>query len=515
MLTDDYKVNRPQTVLLPFITKGENMDDDNKPLIGDIAEEVPQETADETPAESGGSVKKHSGFSSKLGFVLAAAGSAVGLGNLWRFPYLAAKYGGGIFLLCYIALAVTIGFTLLVLEIAIGRKTGKSVIGAFTSLNKKFKWFGFMCLFVPVIIVPYYSVIGGWVVRYFFAFVGGSDQLLGANADVAMSGEFFNAFISNPWQPILFFLIFAAATVLIVVFGVQKGIERISKILMPLLAIIAVFLMIYVMCQPGALEGVKKFFVPDFSEFSFATLLAALGQLFYSMSLAMCIMITYGSYMKKSASITKSARQISICDTCFAIVSALIIIPSIYALTANPGDVMQSSGPSLMFVQLPAVFHTLPGGRVIGAIFFLLVFFAALTSSISLVEAIVSVLRENLHWSRLKSCLVVFAFIIVVGSLSSLGFGPLSVISIAGMTILDILDYVSNSILMPVVAIITCLLTGHFMDTHTLLDEIGFRKGGGYRKYFLIMVRYIAPICMLAILVCNVLQFIFPAIFKF
>ncbi len=488
------------------------MTDEDKPLIGDIAEEAPAES--ETAEGDGTEVKKHKGFSSKLGFVLAAAGSAVGLGNLWRFPYLAAKYGGGIFLLCYIALAVTVGFTLLVLEIAIGRKTGKSVIGAFTALNKKFKWFGFLCLIVPVIIVPYYSVIGGWVLRYIIAFFAGSDQLLGGSATVGTSEAFFGAFISNPWQPLLFFLLFAIATVLVVVFGVQKGIERISKILMPLLAVIAIFLMIYVMCQPGALEGVKKLFVPDFSEFSFATLLAALGQLFYSMSLAMGIMITYGSYMKKKASITGSARQISICDTCFAIVSALIIIPSIFAFSNNSGEVMKESGPSLMFVQLPAVFNALPGGRVIGSIFFILVFFAALTSSISLVETIVSVLRENLKWSRLKACVIVFGFIIVVGSLSSLGYGPLSFIHIGSGSdqymILDMFDYLSNSILMPVVAIITCLLTGHFMDTHTLLDEIGMRKGGGYRKYFLIMVRYIAPICMLAILVCNILKFIFP-----
>ena len=489
------------------------MADEDKPLIGDIAEEAPAES--DTVEESGTEeVKKHKGFSSKLGFVLAAAGSAVGLGNLWRFPYLAAKYGGGIFLLCYIALAVTVGFTLLVIEIAIGRKTGKSVIGAFASLNKKFKWFGFVCLVVPVIIVPYYCVIGGWVVRYIAAFFSGSGQLLGESATAETSGEFFNAFISNPWQPLVFFLIFAAATVLVVIFGVQKGIERISKILMPLLAVIAVFLMIYVMCQPGALAGVKKLFIPDFSEFSFATLLAALGQLFYSMSLAMGIMITYGSYMKKKASITGAARQISICDTCFAIVAALIIIPSIFALSGNSEEVMKSSGPSLMFVQLPAVFQALPGGRIIGAVFFILVFFAALTSSISLVETIVSVLRENLQWSRRKACIIVFGFILAVGALSSLGFGPLSFIHIGSgddqMTILDMFDYFSNSILMPIVAIITCLLVGHFMDTHTLLDEIGLRKGGGYRKYFLVMLRYIAPLCMLAILICNVLKFFFP-----
>ncbi len=196
----------------------------------------------------------HKGFSSKIGFVLAAAGSAVGLGNLWRFPYLAAKYGGGIFLLCYIALAVTFGFCLLVLEIALGRKSGKGVIGAFAALNKKFKWFGFICLAVPIIIVPYYGVIGGWVTRYIVGFVAGDPLLVGESATVETSATFFSAFTANPWQPLVFFLIFAALTILVVVFGVQKGIERISKILMPILAVIAVFLMIYVLCQPGAIE---------------------------------------------------------------------------------------------------------------------------------------------------------------------------------------------------------------------------------------------------------------------
>ena len=478
------------------------MKEDQTPLIGDFAEDVaPVSEADNEEEQSEG--KKHTGFSSKIGFVLAAAGSAVGLGNLWRFPYLAAKYGGGIFLLCYIVLAVTFGFCLLVLEIAIGRKTGKGVIGAFASLNKKFKWFGFICLAVPIIIVPYYSVIGGWVVRYIVAYLEGNSLLLGSGATVETSGEFFGLFTANAWQPIVFFLIFAALTVLVVIFGVQKGIERISKILMPLLAALALFLMIYVLCQPGAAEGVKKLFVPDFKDFGYDTLLAALGQLFYSMSLAMCIMITYGSYMKKSASISKSARQISICDTCFAIVAALIIIPSIFAFSADPETAAAQSGPSLMFIQLPAVFNKIPGGRWIGAIFFILVFFAALTSSISLVEAIVAVLRENCHLKRWVACLIVLGIMLVLGSLSSLGFGPLNMIKIGDKDILTIFDYLSNSILMPLVAIGTCIIAGFFVDTNSIMDEIGMKKNG-YRMYFKIMIRYIAPVCMAAILISGI-----------
>ena len=479
------------------------MREEETSLIGDFAEESP--AAGETQPAQAEEHKKH-GFSSKLGFVLAAAGSAVGLGNLWRFPYLAAKYGGGIFLLCYIALAVTVGFVLLVREIAIGRRTGKGVIGAFVALNKKFKWFGFLCLAVPIIIVPYYCVIGGWVTKYIWAFLVGSDGLLGAGADTA---GYFTSFIENPWQPLVFFLIFSLATVAVVIFGVQKGIERISKILMPALAVLALFLMIYVLCQPGAWEGIKYLFVPDFGKFGYETLLAALGQLFYSMSLAMGIMITYGSYMKKSANIRTSARQISICDTCFAIVAAMIIIPSIYAFSADPDGALSASGPSLMFIQLPSVFNNLPGGRWIGMVFFVLVFFAALTSSISLVEAIVAVLRENLHLKRWVSCLIVFGIMLVLGTLSSLGFGVLSGFSItvpsgSTYTILDMFDYLSNSILMPIVAILTCIIAGYFIDQKILPEEIGMLNQKGRLRYFRIMIRYIAPVCMAAILITGI-----------
>ena len=476
------------------------MNEDQTPLIGDIAEEAPAEGNAE--ATGGQPAKKH-GFSSKLGFVLAAAGSAVGLGNLWRFPYLAAQYGGGMFLLCYIVLAVTFGFSLLILEIAIGRKTGKGVIGAFASLNKKFKWFGFVCLVVPIIIVPYYSVIGGWVVKYMWAFLIGD---MGSFTDPTAAGDYFTAFTGATWEPLIFFLIFAAATIFVVVFGVQKGIERVSKILMPLLAVLAVFLAIYACCQPGALEGLKKLFVPDFGDFTYETLLAALGQLFYSMSLAMCIMITYGSYMKKEADIQKSGRQISICDTLFAIFAAMIIIPSIYSVTgggAAAEEAMGESGPSLMFVVLPQMFNSMFGGRVIGVIFFVLVLFAALTSSISLVEAIVAVLRENCHLKRWVSCVIVFGIMLVLGILSSLGFGPLSFIHIGNKTILDIFDYTANSILMPLVAIVTCIIAGYFADTESLMDEIGMKRKG-YRMYYKIMIRYIAPVCMAAILISGI-----------
>lgn len=455
----------------------------------------------------GDSSKKKSSFSSKIGFVLAAAGSAIGLGNLWRFPYLAAKYGGGIFVFCYIILAVTIGFVLLTLEIAIGRKTGKSVIGAFPKLNKKFKWFGYVCVIVPMIIVPYYSVIGGWVVKYITAFIGGVEGVAGGTVIDTSSEAYFTSFVSNSFEPLIFFLIFALISLVIVAFGVQKGIEKMSKILMPALAIIAVFLMIYVLVQPGAGAGVKDFLVPDFSEFRPETVLAALGQLFYSMSLAMCIMITFGSYMKKEDNIRSSARQISIFDTAFAIIAGLIIIPAIFAF-GDPEKALAKPGASLMFIQLPVIFNSIPGGQIIGAIFFILVFFAALTSCISLIEAIVAVLCENGKIKRVTACLIVFGIIFILGTLSSLGFGALSGFSFTfqgepGKGILDLFDILANNVLMPIIAIITCIFAGWCIEKNSIPTELGIDTNKRKTTYFNIMVKYIAPIFILAILISG------------
>lgn len=445
--------------------------------------------------------KKHTGFSGKLGFVLAAAGSAVGLGNLWRFPYLTAKYGGGMFILCYILLAVFFGIIMLMLEIGIGRHTGKSVIGAFKKLNKKFKWFGYACVIVPLIIVPYYCVIGGWVTKYAWSFSIGSEGLVGA-ADATVTETFFSSFISSTWEPLIFFLIFAAITVVIVAFGVQKGIEKMSKILMPALAIIAVALMIFVFCQENALAGIAYTLVPDFEHFGFETVLGALGQLFYSMSIGMCIMITYGAYMKKDVSIKSSALQIGIFDSLFAIIASLIIIPAIFAF--SDASALNSSGPSLMFIQLTNVFNSMGViGRFIGIVFFILVLFAAITSSVSLVESIVAVFCEDGRMKRVTACAIVFGSILVLGTLSSLGFGVLGDININGYTILDMFDFVANNVLMPIVAIITCVIAGWFIDKTILPKEIGLDKNKSLNMYFNVIVRYVAPLCILAILISG------------
>ena len=429
----------------------------------------------------------------------------MGLGAIWKFPYLVGSNGGSAFLFPFIILTFTIGLVLLIAELTVGRAGAGCIVTAFRKLGGK-HWgrAGYLGVVTGFLVLSFYSAIGGWTIAYFVNACLGS----GLVADQAQLGAHFASISGDPELAIGYQALFLFLTAWVVAYDISKGIERISKVLMPILAVISVFLMIYVLCQPGALEGVEFLFKPDFSEFGYETLLAALGQLFYSLSLAMGIMITYGSYMKKEVSVQKSSLQIAICDSAFAIVAATIIIPSIFAFSADAQGALDNSGPSLMFVQLPAVFNNLPGGQWIGAVFFVLVFFAALTSSISLVEAIVAVLRENLHLKRWVSCCIVFGIVIVLGVLSSLGFGVLSDIKIvmpSGSTyqLLDMFDYLSNSILMPIVAILTCILAGYFIDKNLIPDEIGLKRKGG-RVYFRVMVRYIAPVCMAIILISGI-----------
>lgn len=445
--------------------------------------------------------EKRSNFTGKIGFVLAAAGSAVGLGNIWRFPYLAAKYGGGIFLLVYIILAVTFGFTLMCAEIALGRKTGQSAINAFGSLNKKYKFIGIGASIIPVLILPYYSVIGGWVTKYLTVFISG-----GASAS-AQDG-YFETFIAKPFEPIGWFLLFVGLTALIVLFGVEKGVEKVSKIMMPVLVVLSIGIAIYSVCMPGAWEGVLYYITPDFSKFSATTVLAAMGQLFYSMSLAMGIMITYGSYMKKDVSIESSTHQIELFDTGIAFFAGLMIIPAVFSFSGGDETAL-GKGPGLMFVTLPKVFNSIGGigGNIVGALFFLLVLFAALTSSISLMETVVSIFRDKFGWQRKTTCIFVFVLSVVLGLPSSLGFGILSNISIAGLSILDMFDFITNSVLMPIIALLTCIFIGYVIKPETLIGEIeeGDKKFKS-KKLFVVMIKYIAPIFIVLILISSVLD---------
>ena len=442
--------------------------------------------------------EKRSSFTGKLGFVLAAAGSAVGLGNIWRFPYLAAQYGGGIFLLIYIVLAVTFGFTLLIAEISIGRKTGLSAVGAFKKLSSKYAFIGYLASVVPIIILPYYSVIGGWVTKYFVAFV------MGQGANLA-SDSFFGSFIGQPVEPVFWFAIFLGLTALIVLFGVEKGIEKVSKIMMPILILLSVFIAIYAMFLPGAMEGVKYYILPDFSKFSATTVLAAMGQLFYSMSLAMGIMITYGSYMKKDVNIETSVRQIELFDTGIAFLAGLMIIPSVFVFSGGNEEAL-GQGPGLMFVTLPKVFASMNGGTFIGILFFLLVFFAALTSSISLMETVVSIFCDRLKIGRKTSCLLVLVVSLVLGIPSSLGNGVWGNIKIIGMDFLTFFDFISNSVIMPVVALFTSIFVGYIIKPKSVIEEVELTGAFKSKILFTFVIKYFAPICIVLILVSSILS---------
>ena len=442
--------------------------------------------------------ENRSSFTSKIGFVLAAAGSAVGLGNIWRFPYLAAKYGGGIFLLVYIILAITFGFALMIGEIALGRKTGLSAVGAFEKLNKKFSFVGVMASVVPMLILPYYCVIGGWVTKYLVAFGAGT-------AKEAAAGTFFTDFIGKTGEPVVWFLVFLAATAIVVILGVEKGVEKVSKIMMPVLVLLSIVIAIYTMFMPGAMEGVLYYIKPDFSQFSVTTVLAAMGQLFYSMSLAMGIMITYGSYMKKDVSVESSVKQIELFDTGIAFLAGLMIVPAAYVFNGGNMEAM-GKGPGLMFITLPQVFDTMKGGTIIGFAFFLLVFFAALTSSISLMETVVSIFCDKLKLNRKMVCVFVFIGTALIGLPSCLGFSIWSHIKPLGLDdILTFFDFISNSVLMPVVAILTCVFIGYIIKPKTLIEEveengIKFKK----KKMFTVIIKYVAPVFILLILISSI-----------
>lgn len=440
-----------------------------------------------------------SNFTSRIGFILSAAGSAVGLGNIWRFPYLAAQYGGGTFLLCYIILAVTFGFALMTAEIALGRKTGLSAIGAFSALNKRYRFVGVLVTLVPVIIFPYYSVIGGWVIKYFFTFLTGG-------VSAAAEDTYFTGFISGVSEPIVWFVIFTAITAAVVICGVEKGIEKVSKVMMPLLVVLTVGISLYVLTIDGAMEGVKYYVLPHMSDFSIKTLLSSMGQLFYSMSLAMGIMITYGSYMSKSTNLESSVRQIEIFDTGIAFFAGLMIVPAVFAFSGGDPSALKA-GPGLMFITLPKVFASIRFGGFLGTVFFVLVFFAAITSAISLMETIVSILMDFFHWSRRKTSILVFIYSLLMGVPSSLGFGIWDFVKPLGMSILDAWDFISNSILMPIVALLTCFFAGFVIKPKAIIEE-ACAEGAVFKgkHLFTVVIKWVAPIILVAILISSILN---------
>ena len=449
---------------------------------------------------------KRNSFSTSFGFVLASAASAVGLGNIWRFPYLAAKDGGGVFLLVYIILALTFGFTLLISEVAIGRKTRQSAYTAYGALNKKAGWIGVLASAIPFIILPYYALIGGWVLKYFTAFITG---------DALASAEdgYFTGFITAYISPIIFDIIFLGATAFVVYKGVEKGIERVSRILMPALLVLVIGISVFSLTIEGeggrtGLEGFAVYVIPQFADIRFQTciyiLVDAIAQLFYSISVTMVIIVTYGSYFKSDSNLVKSVNQIEFFDTLVAFLAGVMIIPAVFAFLGMEG--MQNSGPGLMFIALPKVFAKMGAiGIIVGAVFFLMVLFAALTSSVSVMEAVVSGCIDRFGWSRHKAVMLESIFALILGIVVCLGYNVFYFEATLpnGTTaqILDIFDYISNYILMPVVAIGTCILVGWVLKPETIIAEIT-RNGEHFarKNLYVVMVKFIAPLLLTILL---------------
>ena len=457
--------------------------------------------------------KKHGrgSFTGSLGFVLAAAGSAVGLGNIWRFPYLAAKDGGGVFLLTYLILALTFGFTLLITEISIGRKTGQSPLTAYGMIHKKMGWVGIFACLIPAMILPYYCAIGGWVLKYL------SVYLTGLGAAAAVDG-YFGGFITAQWSPIIWFLLFIGATAFFVYRGVDKGIEKLSRIAMPILLVLIAGVSVFSLflehtdasgVTRTGFQGLLVYVVPNFEGMTFkqfmVVLTDAMGQLFYSISVAMGIMIAYGSYVPKDMDLEKSVNRIEICDTLVAFLAGMMIIPAVFTFMGAEG--MSASGPALMFKALPKVFEAMGSvvGSIVGIVFFLTVAFAAVTSSVSVMEAVVSSVIDQFGWKRKKATLIVLIVALIMGILVCLGYNalyfelPLPNGSVA--QILDILDYISNYIMMPVVSIATCVFIGWVVKPKTIIEEVTL-NGNKFRreKVFVVMIKYITPVLLTLLL---------------
>ena len=445
--------------------------------------------------------------------MLAAAGSAVGLGNIWRFPYLAAKDGGGLFLVVYLILALTFGFALLTTEVAIGRKAKQSPLTAYNELKKGWKFLGILGCLVPVIIMPYYCAIGGWVLKYLTVYLTGQGT-------AAAEDTYFTGFITQEAQPIVFMVIFLVACAFVIYRGVNKGIESMSKIIMPALVILVIIISVFSLTLKHSdgdtvrtgLQGLKVYVVPSLEGITFSSFLSvvvdAMGQLFFSLSVAMGIMIAYGSYVSDDANLVTSINQIEIFDTAIAFLAGVMIIPAVYTFMGTEG--MAASGPSLMFVSLPKVFASMGAiGNLVGVLFFAMVLFAALTSGVSIMEAVVSSIMDQFHVSRTKATIIEGIIALVAGVFVCLGYNQLyfefKLPNGATAQILDIMDYISNNLLMPIVAIATCILVGWIIKPKTVIEEA--EKNGekfGRRTLFIVMIKYIAPVMLFVLLLKSV-----------
>ena len=450
--------------------------------------------------------EKRASWSGSLAFVLAASASAVGLGNLWRFPYLAAKYGGGVFIAVYLLLSLTLGFTLLVTEIALGRYSRQSQLTAFRQLgHPRWNFLGILSTIIPLFILPYYNVIGGWVVKYFAAYV----KLISGGGGFGNPQAFFESFIAAPWDPFACMTIFTVVTCAVIIIGVKNGIEKANLVMMPVLLVMAIGIAVYVSTIPGAGAGIRFYLVPDFSSCDNIgkVVLGAMGQMFYSLSLAMGIMITYGSYMRRCDSVPKASVRIVSADTFVAVLAGFMIIPVVFMFAAASGDGRAAidAGPGLMFITLPKVFASLgPAGVWIGFLFFVLVLFAALTSAISMTEACVAAVCDFFKINRVASVLMVCVWSVALGAVSAFGYGRWADFRPCGLPALEFFD-ASMNVLTPVAAALICVYAGWVLRPKRILAECQ-RDGSavGFKAFYVIMVKFVAPVLVLAILASEV-----------
>ena len=431
-------------------------------------------------------LKEREGFASRIGFIFAAAGSAIGLGNIWRFPWLVGAYGGAAFLAMYLIIVALVGITMFMGEVALGRYAQRSNVGAFKKVNKSFSWLGSIGLIAGFMILSFYSVVGGWVIYYCFSAVIGFNM-----TDPTLTEQLFVGFISNPLSPLFFHALFMALTIWICYNGVKDGIEKYSNIMMPALFVIILILAVRSLMLPNAIEGIKFYLVPDISKFSAEAALAALGQVFFSLSLGMGSILTYGSYLSKKENIPNVSLIVPLMDTTIAFIAGIVIFPAVFSYGFEP-----SSGAGLTFVTLPAVFSEMPLGQLFGAAFFFLLFLAALTSAISLLEPLIAYMIEEHGWSREKAALIIGGIIFIVGCFASLSMGPLSGFKIGGLVFFDQLDWVSNNLLLPIGGMLTALFISWIWGTKNVLNEVtneGILDFGLGKFWANVMLKFIAP----------------------
>lgn len=446
---------------------------------------------------------KRDSFGSRFGALVAMAGSAVGLGNLWRFPYLVGENGGAAFIITYILLCFLICIPIFISEFVVGRRSQKNAYAAFRDLSggTAWKWVGMVTIIVPLIVLSYYSVIGGWSIDYLFKSV--TFSFTAGETRAAMSTMFVD-FVSSTWGPIVCHTLFLAVTTLIVMVGIKDGIEKFSKVMMPMLFFIVLAIAIYSLTLPGSMKGVRYLFNPDFSKIDGKTIAAALGQAFFSLSLGFGTILTYASYVDKKENTLFQSTATACSDIMFAMVAGLAIMPAVFAFGLDP-----QSGPGLVFETLPFVFSQMPAGGFIAIFFFVALLVAALTSSISMLEVAVAYLVEEKGISRIAASVILFATCWVVGTLCSLSFGPLADFKIAGRSLFDFFDYTSSNILMTIGSLLTVIFVGWKLKKTDIYDE--FTNGGALSTNARIfgvlwfLIRYVCPLAVISIFIYGLL----------